>query len=953
MKSSAPWSVKGIERDARETAKEAARREGMTVGEWLNQIIYSAGETAPFEGDVEGVKLSDVVTAIDHLNKKIADANAERDTAVRDLSRKTGEAVDRLQQLERVKNAGGAASGVIERIEKLEDRGADKERIEALRALEKAVTQVAGQFNDAQKASGERLESTERHVQELAARVDKVSAHPQPAADDSALGGPVQESLEALTERVAAIEFKAQDAAAESGLDAEQLEGTSNRLRVLGDEIKRSGDQIRTLETNISKLADDIEAAERRSAEGVQKVAETISELREKFEEHGEIASSRAEIDAAVADANRETDARIQSLQTSFDAMITRLDAFGTDTDSVAAGIAQVAPDDLEQANATERFVDRETIVDAASRVTGTFEEKAGDASSDDDGDDAGEDGSPLEEISGGDDAGLSKQSEDPEIGTSHSGEIDDDPFAFNLDEDSQIDDAIESDADADSSAALARRQDDFDANDSVADDSGTDNSEIAEDERSQSAADAATADDASSPVTARAGLADGPTRRRLTAKQRAILAARARQKRLAAMRQAAEHATDEPTETADQQTTTSEADDETQSHAGADAPADTQDGWSAAADGSGVKGSLFDAEESEPDKPGETGVAGDESAVIGDDDADDEKTSRLQRLRNAAASMRQKMRGSDDDDEFDPHDGFGATRDYSETPQNESSAAFSTLKTTALARPVTLALAVAIILAGAALYFLMKDLSVNSSNLDTQPPVASVGLPAATQTVTDDGSAVGEDAVADAVEQMDAIDPRTLYLDGVAALNAATGQNDSDAAIDMLRQAATLGHPPSQLQIGELYKTGQGVEQDLAEARTWFRRAANGGNVLAMHRIGVMTARGEGGPADTTEAIGWFELAADRGLVDSQYNLGAIFHPSDDGSQSTIRDASKAYYWYSLASKNGDQQAADLAGAVASALTTAEKQAIDASVAQWEVLEANPEANELASSNS
>ncbi len=33
-----PWSVKGVDADARETAKEAARRAGMTLGEWLNAI---------------------------------------------------------------------------------------------------------------------------------------------------------------------------------------------------------------------------------------------------------------------------------------------------------------------------------------------------------------------------------------------------------------------------------------------------------------------------------------------------------------------------------------------------------------------------------------------------------------------------------------------------------------------------------------------------------------------------------------------------------------------------------------------------------------------------------------------------------------------------------------------------------------------------------------------------
>ena len=120
---------------------------------------------------------------------------------------------------------------------------------------------------------------------------------------------------------------------------------------------------------------------------------------------------------------------------------------------------------------------------------------------------------------------------------------------------------------------------------------------------------------------------------------------------------------------------------------------------------------------------------------------------------------------------------------------------------------------------------------------------------------------------------------------------------------------------------------------------------------MLAMHRIGVMTARGDGGLADTGEAIGWFELAANHGLVDSQYNLGAIFHPSGDGSNAAIQDAGKAYYWYSLAAKNGDDQATPLANGLAGALTAAQRQDIDNSVAEWEPVPADPLANEMAAS--
>ncbi len=51
MKLGVPWRVKGIRPDARETAREAARRAGMSVGEWLNTVILDSA-------DEEGVRLS-------------------------------------------------------------------------------------------------------------------------------------------------------------------------------------------------------------------------------------------------------------------------------------------------------------------------------------------------------------------------------------------------------------------------------------------------------------------------------------------------------------------------------------------------------------------------------------------------------------------------------------------------------------------------------------------------------------------------------------------------------------------------------------------------------------------------------------------------------------------------------------------------------------------------------
>src|ERR1700730_9144900 len=44
MKSGVPWQESGIRREALETARGAARRAGMSIGEWLDSVILESAE---------------------------------------------------------------------------------------------------------------------------------------------------------------------------------------------------------------------------------------------------------------------------------------------------------------------------------------------------------------------------------------------------------------------------------------------------------------------------------------------------------------------------------------------------------------------------------------------------------------------------------------------------------------------------------------------------------------------------------------------------------------------------------------------------------------------------------------------------------------------------------------------------------------------------------------------
>ena len=77
MKFGVPWSVKGIRPEARETAKEAARRSGVSLGEWLNSVIIDQAAQEGVQAlslvdeDSNGSDIATVNERLDDLTHRI------------------------------------------------------------------------------------------------------------------------------------------------------------------------------------------------------------------------------------------------------------------------------------------------------------------------------------------------------------------------------------------------------------------------------------------------------------------------------------------------------------------------------------------------------------------------------------------------------------------------------------------------------------------------------------------------------------------------------------------------------------------------------------------------------------------------------------------------------------------------------------------------------------------
>ncbi len=142
---------------------------------------------------------------------------------------------------------------------------------------------------------------------------------------------------------------------------------------------------------------------------------------------------------------------------------------------------------------------------------------------------------------------------------------------------------------------------------------------------------------------------------------------------------------------------------------------------------------------------------------------------------------------------------------------------------------------------------------------------------------------------------------PTPALADFQAGLDA-YNRGDYDTARREFRPLAEQGEAESQLALGLMYSTGEGVPQDDQEAVRWFRQAAGQGIGEAQYILGSMYLQGLGVVQDYGEAAQWYRRAAEQGNAAAQYNLGEMYALGRGVPHNYIQ----GYMWNSLAAAQG-----------------------------------------------
>ncbi len=112
---------------------------------------------------------------------------------------------------------------------------------------------------------------------------------------------------------------------------------------------------------------------------------------------------------------------------------------------------------------------------------------------------------------------------------------------------------------------------------------------------------------------------------------------------------------------------------------------------------------------------------------------------------------------------------------------------------------------------------------------------------------------------------------------DGQRLLRTATddyARGDLDSAWFGFWTLARAGNAAAQFNLGQLYRQGQGIPADLAQARYWYAAAAAQGYAYAQYNLGIMYEFGHGIGADRAEAAHWYRRAAAQDLPEAQRAL-------------------------------------------------------------------------------
>jgi localization factor PodJL len=250
MNKAVPWSIKGVDFDAREAAQAAAQRSGLSVGEWLNNVIAARAaeqQLAPEELDTEA-RLEAVTARLQRLSRGEDNRERRRGDSSGDLpfgERRRSDSPMR-ERPKRVAVEDEEADEAPRASRKAREIAFEKER-ESEALLDQAIAAFGRSANAAQRQTGNALADVNEWMEEsrshrkrdremlstVADRLAKIEARVASRPEENSFA-PIRDAITRLEER-----FESLARPARAPIIETTLQGLDEKLNALAARMDR------------------------------------------------------------------------------------------------------------------------------------------------------------------------------------------------------------------------------------------------------------------------------------------------------------------------------------------------------------------------------------------------------------------------------------------------------------------------------------------------------------------------------------------------------------------------------------------------------------------------------------------------------------------------------------------------------------------------------------------
>ena len=300
MSERGPWSVKGIDNKARAAARDAARLEGVTLGEYLNKLILDESRDDRPNDMYSRSAGYGAETTLDQLARRVEAAEARSTLAITGIDQSVMGLVARLERTEDGQSViAGHVDGVIDELR--ETHAALSEKVRQLEADESGERNL------------EALKSLEEALGKLASHVYQESGQAQEETD--AIKGRVEAGFMDLNERVEAVETRIESTLTEAARRVEKAVEQAE-LRTEGS-TRHLSERFTALEANVAERLSTVDGLEGRVSRTEDDVSGALSSME----------STLVRIQDRLNRAETTTDAALKGLEQTFVQLDSKVEA--------------------------------------------------------------------------------------------------------------------------------------------------------------------------------------------------------------------------------------------------------------------------------------------------------------------------------------------------------------------------------------------------------------------------------------------------------------------------------------------------------------------------------------------------------------------------------------------------------------------------------------------------